>query len=261
MGRKKQAQQKRSSRRTETVRQKTPPKPYRGLPPASPPLSPREYLEVHSLDPLDSLFVVNETVAANESALEDTIVGGENLVPIEATEPTRAHRQLVFDSDESSDGDEHDRAFIEEPAFGPRRAKHCITYRGLIRKVGPNNPAEVIRYLGENGDKGRWFFRPVYGRFCKTSHGFLRFNEELYEGTGDDLERILKILDKIFRNRTTEMAEFEEELNRGEIGVVLETKTHLLPLKNIQFGIASLKKTDPDRRAEHDEAPAYASEP
>ena len=228
---------------------------------------------MHSLDPLDSFFVGNQTVAANESALEDTIVGGENCLPIEAAQPSRAYRQLYFDTDESSDGGELDQAFIED--VGPRRAKHAILYKGLIKKKGRNNPAEVIRYAsGKAGDVGRWFFRPVYARFCSTSHGWLKFNESckflncflfkknlVYEGSGDDIGRMLRILDKLFRNRAHEMEELENELNRGEYGVIIESETHLLPVGNIQFGIADLKKTDPDREPEHDELPAYALEP
>ncbi|CAG5091386.1 Oidioi.mRNA.OKI2018_I69.PAR.g13023.t1.cds [Oikopleura dioica] len=261
MGRKKQAQQKRSSGcRTEIARQRTPPKPYRGLPPASPPLSPREYLEVHSLDALDSFFRGNETVALDESALNDTIVGGENRVPIEAAPKSRTYRQLFFTDDESTDG-ELDQAFIEEPEHGRRRANFCYTYRGLIKKKGRKNPAEVIRYVDDKGNSSRWFFRPLYARFCSTSHGYLKFDESRYEGTGEDLDRILKILDKVSRNRVFEMAELEKELENEEYGVLVETKDYLLPLRNIQFGIANLKKDDPDRAPEHDEPPAYVFEP
>ena len=57
------------------------------------------------------------------------------------------------------------------------------------------------------------------------------------------------------------MGEFEAELRDGKYGILVETKDHLFPVFNIQFGIANLKKDDPDRAPEHDEVPAYAFEP
>ena len=74
----------------------------------------------------------------------------------------------------------------------------------------------------------------------------------------DPLERAFALAEEVYKNKNDEMGAMLAEINCGAYGVVIETPTWVVPVKDIEAGLADIKNTPRQNQYEHyDERPSY----
>ena len=72
------------------------------------------------------------------------------------------------------------------------------------------------------------------------------------------MERAFALAEELYRNKADEMGALIAELSVGSFGAVLETPHWVVPLKDIEAGLADIKNTPRQNQYEHhDEIPSY----
>ena len=66
------------------------------------------------------------------------------------------------------------------------------------------------------------------------------------------------LAEELFKNKADEMGALLVELSVGSFGAVLETPSWVVPIKDVEAGLADIKDTPRQNRyAHHDEIPSY----